>query len=96
MFRAVCHSSSGAPTVFATSGLHTHVVTACSVSASLVKPDGCVRFVQFSFGVLISLYFCGLFGIYKFNIYGSVHCSNLIVITNEMQLGNGIYYSLVH
>jgi len=23
------------------------------ISASLVKPDGCVRFVQFSFGVLI-------------------------------------------
>jgi len=27
MFWAVCHSSSGAPTVFAASGLHTHVVT---------------------------------------------------------------------
>jgi len=30
MFRAVCRSSSGAPTVFAASGLHTHVVTARS------------------------------------------------------------------
>ena len=30
MFRAVCRSSSGAPTVFATSGLHTHAVTARS------------------------------------------------------------------
>jgi len=30
MFRAVRLSSSGAPTVFATSGLHTHVVTARS------------------------------------------------------------------
>ena len=37
------------------------------ISASLVKPDGCVSFVQFSFGVLISVYFCGLFGVYKFN-----------------------------
>jgi len=27
-FRAVCRSSSGAPTVFAASGLHTHVETA--------------------------------------------------------------------
>jgi len=33
------------------------------ISASLVKPDGCVQFVQFSFGVLISMYFCGLFGV---------------------------------
>ena len=30
MFRAVCRSSSGAVTVFAASGLHTHVVTAGS------------------------------------------------------------------
>jgi len=30
MFRAVCRSSSGAPTVFAASGLHTCVVTAHS------------------------------------------------------------------
>ena len=30
MFRAVCRPSSGAPTVFAASGLHTHVVTARS------------------------------------------------------------------
>ena len=30
MFRAVCRSSSGAPTVFAASGLHTHAVTARS------------------------------------------------------------------
>jgi len=30
MFRAVCRLSSGAPTVFAASGLHTHVVTARS------------------------------------------------------------------
>jgi hypothetical protein len=30
MFRAVRRSSSGAPTVFAASGLHTHVVTDCS------------------------------------------------------------------
>ena len=30
MFRAVCRSSSGAPTVFAASGLHTHLVTARS------------------------------------------------------------------
>jgi len=28
MFRAIRRSSSGAPTVFAASGLHTHVVTA--------------------------------------------------------------------
>ena len=30
MFRAVCRSSSGAPTVFAASGLHTRAVTARS------------------------------------------------------------------
>jgi len=30
MFRALCCSSSGAPTVFAASGLHTRVVTARS------------------------------------------------------------------
>ena len=30
MFQAVCRSSSGAPTVFAASGLHTQVVTARS------------------------------------------------------------------
>ena len=30
MFREVCRSSSGAPTVFAASGLHTHMVTARS------------------------------------------------------------------
>jgi len=30
MFRAVCRSSSGAPTVLAASGLHTHAVTARS------------------------------------------------------------------
>jgi len=30
MFRAVCRSSSGAPTVFAASGLHKHAVTARS------------------------------------------------------------------
>ena len=30
VFRAVCRSSSGAPTVFAASGLHTHVETALS------------------------------------------------------------------
>ena len=43
------------------------------ISASLVKPDGCVRFVQFSFDVLIGVYFCGLVGVYKFNIHGTVH-----------------------
>jgi len=30
MFRAICRSSSGAPTVFSASGLHTHAVTARS------------------------------------------------------------------
>ena len=45
------------------------------ISASLVKPDGCVRFVQLSFDVLIGVYFCGLFDIYKFNIHGTVHRS---------------------
>ena len=78
MFRAVHRSSSGALTVFAASGLHTHVVTGRSQSEwelLIVKPDGCICFVQFSFGVLISMYFCGLFGVYKFNIHGSVHRS---------------------
>jgi len=39
----------------------------------IVKPDGCVRFVLFPFGVLISVYIYGLFGFYKFDIHGSVH-----------------------
>jgi len=30
---------------------------------------------------------------FKFNIYGSVHRSNLVAINNKMQLGNGVYYS---
>ena len=32
----------------------------------------------------------------KFNIHGSMHRSNLVAITNKMQLGNGIYYSTLH
>jgi hypothetical protein len=39
------------------------------IPASFVKPDGCVRFVQFSFGVVISVYFYGFFGVYKFNTH---------------------------
>jgi len=31
-----------------------------------------------------------------FNIHGSVHRSNLVVITNKIRLGDGIYYSSVH
>jgi hypothetical protein len=45
------------------------------IPASLVKPDGCVSFVQFSFGVLIGMFFCSLFGNYTFNINGSLHRS---------------------
>jgi len=33
MFRAAYRSSSGSPTVFAASGLHTHVVTGRSMSS---------------------------------------------------------------
>ena len=42
MFRAVCRSSSGAPTVFAASGLHTCVVIARSlraVTTHVCKPE---------------------------------------------------------
>jgi len=39
MFRAVCRSSSGAPAVFAASGLHTHVVTARAVTTCVCKPE---------------------------------------------------------
>jgi hypothetical protein len=63
MFRASHRSSLRDLTVFAASGLYTK-------TASLVKPVGCFRFVQFSFGVLISVFIYGLFGVYKFNIYG--------------------------
>ena len=42
------------------------------IPTSFVKPDGCVRFVEFPFG-LISVYIGGLFGVYKFDIHGSVH-----------------------
>ena len=34
--------------------------------------------------------------ILKFNIHGSLHRSNLVVMTNKMQLGNGIYYFSVY
>jgi hypothetical protein len=64
MFRSARRSSWGALTVFAASCLYTHMVT----GRCYIKPDGCVRFVQFSFGVLISVYFYCLFGVYKFNI----------------------------
>jgi len=39
MFRAVCRSSSGAPTVCAASGLHTHVVSARSLSGNWFSGD---------------------------------------------------------
>ena len=39
MFRAVCRPSSGAPTVFAAYGLHTHVVTARAVTTCVCKPE---------------------------------------------------------
>jgi len=64
MFRAVHHSSSGALNCICSLWFIYHV-----------KPDGCVRFVHFPFGVLISVYIYGLFGIYKFDIHGSVHRS---------------------
>jgi hypothetical protein len=58
MFRAVHRSSSGALTVFAASGLHTHVVTGHSQvgvgTDTIFIPGGCVRFVQFSFGNWLS------------------------------------------
>jgi hypothetical protein len=38
------------------------------IPASFVKPDSCVRFVQFSFGVLMSVVY-GFFGVYTFNIH---------------------------
>jgi hypothetical protein len=47
---------------------------------SFIKPDGCVRFVQFPFGVLISVYICGLFGFYEFDIHGSVHRNDSVEI----------------
>jgi hypothetical protein len=43
------------------------------IPTSLVKPDGCVRFVQFPFGVLINVFVYGLFGVYKFDIHGFVY-----------------------
>ena len=41
MFRAVCRPSSGAPTVFAASGLHMHAVTARirAVTACVCKAE---------------------------------------------------------
>jgi len=39
MFRAVRRSPSGALTVFAASGLHTHVVTARAVTTCVCKPE---------------------------------------------------------
>ena len=43
------------------------------ISSLRVKPDGCVRFVQFPFVVLLSVYIYGLFGVYKFDIRVPVH-----------------------
>jgi len=62
---------------------------------SVVKPDGCIRFVQFPFGVLISVYIYGLFGVYKFDTHGSVHRRLVSRNTNKMQFCNRIYYSKV-
>jgi len=42
MFRAVRRSSSGAPTLFAASGLHTHVVT--TVTTCVCKPEAANTF----------------------------------------------------
>ena len=39
MFRAVCRSSSGAPTVPAASSLHTHAVSARSLSGNWLSGD---------------------------------------------------------
>jgi len=46
------------------------------------------------FGLIIS--HCNAMYKCKFNIHSSVHCSNsVVIITNKIQLGNGIYYSSV-
>jgi len=64
--------------------------------ASFVKPDGCVRFVQFPFDVVVCVYVCSLFGVYKLDVHGSVHRNiNLIERTNKMQPCSRIYYSNV-
>jgi hypothetical protein len=71
MFRAAHRSSSGALNCICS----LRFIYTCGVRPLFVKPDSCVSLVQFSFSVLISAYFCGLFGVYKFNIHGSVHRS---------------------
>jgi hypothetical protein len=79
MFQTVCRSLSGALTVFAASGLHTHVVTGrsqlgVSCLSLQVLLNQMAAFVLYSF-LLVFVYFCGLFGVYKSNINGSVHRS---------------------
>jgi len=44
----------------------------------------------------MSVYIYGLFGVYKFDIHGSMHCRLLNRNTNKMQLCNRIYYSIVY
>jgi len=89
MFRAARCSSSGALNCIC-------ILWFIWIPTSLVKADGCVRFGQFPYGVLISVYIYGLFGVYKFDIHGSVHRRLLSRYTNKMQLCNIIYHSKVY
>jgi hypothetical protein len=45
------------------------------VGRVVVKSDGCIRFVQFSFDVLVCVNFYSLFGVCKLDVRGSVHHS---------------------
>jgi len=84
MFRAVCRSSSGAPTVFAASGLHTAGIQDKKYIQNLIHHD-------FEGKRLFARSRLRWKGDIKSNImYDSV------AITNKMQLGTGIYYSTVH
>jgi len=100
MFRAAHHSSSGALyCICSLCFIYTcgdRPLPRLSGKWLIVKPDGCVRFVLFPFGFLISVYIYGLFGVYKFDIHGSVHRRWLSRNTNKMQLCNRIYYSRVY
>jgi hypothetical protein len=100
MFRAAHRSSSGAlNSIFSPWFIYPcgdWPLTRMSGKSLIVKQDGCVRFIRFPFGVLISVYIYGLFGVYKLDIHRSVHRRLLSRNTNKKELCNRIYYSKVY
>jgi hypothetical protein len=60
------------------------------LSTYLVIPDGCDRFVQFSFGVFELVDFSCLFGVDEFYAYHSVHRESVSKNSNKMTGNNKV------